>query len=365
MCNDNALVTVVVPAYNVGKYIGECLDSLLHQTVTDHKVIVVNDGSTDETGKIAKKYADAYPDMFCYVEQRNKGLGAARNAGMKLVDTKYVTFLDSDDWLDCHFVECVVRELEKHDEMADIIFTLPWVYDSLTHQVQNWADKVTLEQMFYPEGGYESVGSAVVTKDNPSWMRMYLLEASACRRVFRTHFLKEIRYQFIENTKWEDVWPHFHAIHCAKRCIAVKSSGFVYRVNIANQITSGGGASRLDVAPVFAQILETAIKESWSKAEIAYIIRTFRSFTDWSIQVTNTDYIVPVLKSLHTAYCSIPKHCLKIYRQMFHMGGKDAIMIHLLRSPFYGLLKDYRMRMAGIRLFSKLKRLKAIVRRKK
>lgn len=363
MCNENALVTVVVPAYNVEKYIGECLDSLLHQTVTAHKVIVVNDGSTDETGKIAKKYADAYPNMICYVEQENKGLGAARNAGMKLVDTKYVTFLDSDDWLDCHFVECVVRELEKHDEMADIVFTLPWVYDSLTHQVQNWADKVTLEQLFYPGGGYESVGSAVVTKDTPNWMRMYLLEASACRRIFRTHFLKEIRYQFIENTKWEDVWPHFHAIHCAKRCIAVKSSGFVYRVNIANQITSGGGASRLDVAPVFAQILETAIKENWANAEIAYIIRTFRSFTDWSIQVTNTDYIVPVLKSLHTAYCNIPKHCLKIYRQMFHMGGKDAIMIHLLRSPFYGLLKDYRMRTAGIRLFSKLKHLKAIVRR--
>lgn len=363
MCNDRPLVTFIVPAYNVEKYIGDCLDSLLHQTVMRHKVIIVNDGSTDSTGLIAKEYAEKNPEHFCYYEQENCGLGAARNKGLSMVETPYVTFLDSDDWQDCHFMERVISELEKHDEMVDIIFTLPWVYDSLTHQIQSWSDKVTLERLFYPEGGYETVASSVIAKDNPEWVTMYAMEASACRRVFRTKFLKGIGFCFPEQTKWEDVYPHFYAIHFAKNCVALKSSGFFYRINIANQITSGGGASRLDIAPVFSQILETAIKENWSEREIAYIIKTFRSFTNWTIQVTNVDYAVPVLRSLHVAYCGIPKHYLKVYQQMFRMGRKDALVILLLRSPFYGLLKDYRVRSAGVHFVSKLKRLKSIIRR--
>lgn len=363
MRNENALVTFIVPAYNAEKYIGECLDSLLYQTVKDHKVIVVNDGSKDSTGLIARKYADRYPEMFHYCEQENQGQGTARNVALKLVETQYVTFLDCDDWQDCHFVERLVDEIKNHDEAADIIFTLPWVYNAVTHEKSDWRDKMVFEYLFYPEGGRENVPSRVVTPNDPTWFSLYKLEVSPCRRVFRSQFLKDIHYQFVEGMKWEDALPHFQSLHFAKRCIGLRSSGFVYRTNNSTQTTSGGGVSRMDIAPVFSQILETATQENWSTKEIAYIIRTFRSFTDWTIQVTNMDYIVPVLKSLHAAYRDIPKRCLKAYRNTFHMGGKDTIMIQLLRSPFYGLLKDYRTRNAGMRFVAKLKRLKAMIRR--
>lgn len=359
----NPLVTFIIPAYNAMPYIEECLHSLRYQTRMNHQVIVVNDGSTDESGIVAKKYAENYPEIFAYYEQQNQGQGAARNFALSLVDTPYVTFLDSDDWQDCHFVERLEAELSKHDENVDIVFTLPWVYDSVTHEKLPWRDKQVIDELFYPQGGYEDVPSAVITQSSLHWLRLYEMEVSPCRRVFRTQFLRDINYRFVTGRKWEDVWPHFLSIHHAERCIALRSSGFVYRINNSAQTTSGGGATRKDVAPVFDEILEIAMRENWRAQEIAHIIRTFRAFTDWTIQVTNLDYMDEVMTSLHAVYKKIPKHYIKVYRNTFHMGGKDTFLLVLLRSPMYGLLKDYRIRKAGIKVLSKIKQLMTKFRR--
>ena len=77
------LLTIVVPAYNVEKYLAECLDSLINQTMMNHKIIVVNDGSTDGTDEICHSYADKYPQLITYISQKNNGQGGARNTGLK------------------------------------------------------------------------------------------------------------------------------------------------------------------------------------------------------------------------------------------------------------------------------------------
>lgn len=86
-------LTVIVPMYNVEAYIEQCLHSLLNQSYSDFKVIVVDDGSKDNSAVVAKKYAHDYPEQFTYFYQENKGLGAARNSGMKLVTTDFIAFL--------------------------------------------------------------------------------------------------------------------------------------------------------------------------------------------------------------------------------------------------------------------------------
>lgn len=342
MNTTNPLLTIIVPAYNVERYLDECLSSLLNQTVDDHKVIVVNDGSTDSTGKIAKQYADDYPEMFTYLEQENQGLGATRNRALSLVDTDYVTFLDSDDFQDCMFVEKLKNELSRHENVVDIVFSLPWVMDSITRKISPWRDKILFEQLFYPNGGYENVES--VELNAMSCPRLYALEASACRRIFRTDFLRSIGYTFPVGVKWEDVWPHFASIHHAKCCIGLKSTGFIYRINTSGQITSGGGSSRLDIATVFKYVIDKATVEKWSREEFSYIIHTFYDFTRWTIEVTNTDYINPVLDSLHKLYISIPKTSLRYYYQFFGVTRLDKIIITTLRSPFYKIFRDYRYR---------------------
>ena len=344
--NSIPMLTFVVPVYNVEKYLNECLGSLLHQTKMNHRVIIVNDGSTDASAEIASKYVEQYPDVFSYVYQENQGLGAARNTGLALVDTLYVTFLDSDDWQDCHFVETFEDELSKREEQIDIVFSLPWVYDSVTHEKKEWNDKLLLNQLFYHDGGYETVPSAYITKANTDWMRMYELEASCCRRVFRTAFLKDIGYRFPVGVKWEDVWPHFLAIHHAKCCIAMRGSGFVYRVNQSSQITSSGGKTRMDIAPVFSHVIQTALTEGWADGEIAYIINILWEFSKWSITVTKTDYIVAVLDSIHKLFCDIPKWCFDAHRRWFRRKKTDRLILEmkLLQSPMYVVLRDYLMR---------------------
>lgn len=364
MSLEKPLLTFIIPAYNAENHLDECLDSLLNQTEGDHKVIVVNDGSTDHTGQIAQKYAAEYPKMFQYIEQKNQGQGVARNNAMKWVDTQYVTFLDSDDWQDCFFVEKLKKELSRHEEMPDIIFTLPWIYDSTTHQILQWHDKALFEELFYPAGGYENVPSITRNVTMPGCLRLYELEVSPCRRVFRTEFLKQINYQFLVGVKWEDVWPHFLSIHCAKHCIAMRGSGFFYRINTTHQTTASSGASRLDIAPVFDNVLQTAIRDGWGPHEIAYIIKILWNFTTWSISVTSLDYIDPVLDKLHALFKSIPKQYCKVYRNVCCNGARDWVLMNFLQSPFYKLLRDYRVRQMAGNTIAKINRVRSYFRRR-
>jgi len=89
-------VSIIIPAYNQVKYISDCLDSVIKQTVTDWECIVVNDGSTDNTKNIVLSYIDYYPKIRM-IEQSNKGLSWARNAGLRQAKGEYIQFLDSDD----------------------------------------------------------------------------------------------------------------------------------------------------------------------------------------------------------------------------------------------------------------------------
>lgn len=110
-------VTVIVPAYNSGKVIEKCIRSLRNQTVVPH-VIVINDGSSDETEIKLKKYKNV--DNFLIINQKNQGVSAARNRGIKECKTKYVTFVDPDDHVDRTFIATLLEgfTLAKNVEMS-------------------------------------------------------------------------------------------------------------------------------------------------------------------------------------------------------------------------------------------------------
>lgn len=110
---------IIIPAYNVEKYIRECLDSVVNQkTKYRYRVIVIDDGSTDNTGKIIDEFADR--ENICIIHQANKGFSGARNAGLDLLNSKYVTFVDSDDML---YSDSVIESILNlaMDKGADIV----------------------------------------------------------------------------------------------------------------------------------------------------------------------------------------------------------------------------------------------------
>ncbi|MDE5802555.1 MAG: glycosyltransferase family 2 protein [Lachnospiraceae bacterium] len=94
-----SMVTVIIPAYNAEKYIHRCLESVVHQSYTDYDVLIVNDGSSDNTENILKEYKSKYP-FVDYCNKENGGVSSARNFGMRqLKQSRYVAFVDSDDYV--------------------------------------------------------------------------------------------------------------------------------------------------------------------------------------------------------------------------------------------------------------------------
>ncbi len=97
-------ISVIIPVFNVSKYLGTCLDSVFSQTYEDCEVICVNDGSTDDSGSILSSFSAAHPGMVV-IDQKNSGLSAARNTGLRHAHGEYLLFLDSDDWIEPHALE--------------------------------------------------------------------------------------------------------------------------------------------------------------------------------------------------------------------------------------------------------------------
>ncbi|MBO5833581.1 MAG: glycosyltransferase [Alphaproteobacteria bacterium] len=98
------VVSIIIPIYNVEKYLRRCLDSLIAQTFDDWQAICVNDGSPDNSGEILAEYA-ARDARFKIITKKNAGVSAARNDGIKNADGKYIHFLDADDWVDADFYQ--------------------------------------------------------------------------------------------------------------------------------------------------------------------------------------------------------------------------------------------------------------------
>lgn len=108
-------VSIIIPAYNQGHYLREAIDSALAQTYPDFEVVVVDDGSTDNTSEVAHSYSDT---RVRYVSQENRGLSAARNTGIRNSYGTFLTFLDSDDQFLPVKLEVLVRELEVRPELG-------------------------------------------------------------------------------------------------------------------------------------------------------------------------------------------------------------------------------------------------------
>ena len=347
---EKALLTIIVPAYNVEAYIEECLNSLVNQTVRNHKIIIVNDGSTDKTEEKCLKYKEEYEELITYVYQDNKGLGGARNTGMQYVDTPYLTFLDSDDCLSIKFVEKFSKLMEWTDEKPEMVFTLPWVFDSVTNRILSWKDKEIYDSIFEVKENKSYVKTNV--RKNPE---LYKLEVSSCRKIYKTEFLEDNKFFFPEKLKWEDVPGHFYLLNKANTCMALPEVGFFYRTNQGGQITSGGGKTRLDMVPIFEQLLKVQEENNFIEIERAYVLRLILDFSLWSVEATNVEYIVELLNKLHIFWKKIDKNDLQFYLDNLSQNKEvEKGFVASLMSENYLKLKEYDERYDVMRKYSRV-----------
>ena len=103
------MISVIIPIYNTEKYLKDCINSVLKQTINDYEIILINDGSTDKSKEIAEQYCHDY-DNISLINQSNKGQGAARNVGVVAAKGEYVYFLDSDDTIENNLFEICLKK---------------------------------------------------------------------------------------------------------------------------------------------------------------------------------------------------------------------------------------------------------------
>lgn len=173
-------VSVVVPVYNVEKYIEKCLNSLNNQTLQDIEFIIVNDGSTDGSEQIIKKFLENDSNKFKYVTKENGGLSDARNFGLQYATGDYIAFLDSDDYVDSTIYEKMYNKAQE--EQCDFVeCDFIWKYDN--KEVKDCGEVYNDK--------HEMIQKARVVAWNKLIKRDLLLKANAT-------FPKGLRYEDIE-----------------------------------------------------------------------------------------------------------------------------------------------------------------------
>ena len=111
-------ISIVVPIYNVEKYVKKCIESLIKQTYKNIEIILVDDGSTDSSAEIIDEYANKDSRIIA-IHQKNKGVSSARNTGLKAARGEYIGFVDPDDYVDCQMYEVMVNKLQA--SLADLV----------------------------------------------------------------------------------------------------------------------------------------------------------------------------------------------------------------------------------------------------
>lgn len=113
-------ISIIVPIYNIENYLEKCLQSILNQNFQSYEVILVNDGSTDNSREIAEKYVALNSNLFRLINQENKGLSEARNTGINAANGKYICFVDSDDYIENDYLQKMYETMQHTD--ADMVF---------------------------------------------------------------------------------------------------------------------------------------------------------------------------------------------------------------------------------------------------
>lgn len=153
--NEQAMISVIIPVYNAEAYISECIESIIHQTYHNLQIIVVNDGSRDNSRQICEKYAEQ-DSRVILMNQKHAGVSKARNKALYVAKGKYITFVDSDDWLEPIAYETVLNDMITHK--VEVVFygfykeSSRKQYDTVFQDVGLCGKEEMLRQTIIPKG---------------------------------------------------------------------------------------------------------------------------------------------------------------------------------------------------------------------
>lgn len=237
-----ALITVVIPVYNVEKYLNRCVETVRNQTYKNLEIILVDDGSTDESGKLCDEYA-ASDSRISVIHKENGGLSSARNEGIEHANGQYIGFIDSDDWIapnmfedllslllryDCDISVCGIKRVEKYEETV--------------------AEKFDFENVtLYTSKEYQKKILKVGTQDSNHY---------AVNKLYKLEKMKNVRYPI--GLIDEDVEGTFLAVIEASKIIVTDSVGYFYWINPNSITTQRFDKKQLDFLTICDRVFDIA-----------------------------------------------------------------------------------------------------------
>ncbi len=245
-------ISVIVPIYNTEKYLEKCLISLINQTLQEIEIILVNDGSTDYSEEVAKKIIHEHPDKdIKYFKKENGGLSDARNFGVKQATGEYISFIDSDDFIE----KDLYQRLEKYRKQGiDLIKFKMTTLDEKGDIIQ------ILRGPVFDTCIGEEAFEKLCTKDK-------FLEV-ACIYLYRKEFFIQNQFQYEVGTYHEDFGLTPYLIIKAKTVVSTENYGYYY-LQRENSITSNENANKeekkaYDVLQHYDNAIQRIEKESVS-----------------------------------------------------------------------------------------------------
>lgn len=243
-------ISIIVPVYNIEHYISKCLDSIIAQAFSDFEVILVNDGSTDGSGKICDLYAEK-DKRIRTIHKQNGGVSSSRNAGIKIAQGKYIAFVDGDDWIDKNLYKELYRLcLETGSDIS----------------ICRFGREINGELIKSDEKKY------ILEMDNSEAIRQLfrgeLYRFSLCNKLFKKSCFDKIL--FPEGRIHEDLSTTYRLFANSSKAVFTAYTGYIYVKRENSILTSKFSEKRLDALIGWDEIL-TFMKQNYPQLSTEFI----------------------------------------------------------------------------------------------
>jgi glycosyltransferase EpsH len=323
--SDLVLISVIIPVYNVERYLNQCIESVINQSFSRIEIILVNDGSTDTSTEICNQW-EKKDSRIKVIHQENKGLSGARNKGIEESSGKYLTFLDSDDWLNSDTLELTVKLAEEHE--YDLVF---W------QMIKEYKNKsVYVEGPFGKDLSFigEDMRSLHIRLTGPSGIEMNKPQhidsfASAWGKLYKKSIIDENNIEFVD-TKIigsEDILFNFYYFHYCNSAYYLHMHLIHYRKDNPLSLTKTHGST---LFPRFLNLF-SYLQDGINKLNLGGLYtmalknRIAISMMNIGLSETsprNSNNFIHQIKSLHK-YILHP-----VYRNAYSQFSMDYLPVH-------------------------------------
>lgn len=252
-------VSIILPVYNVAPYLRQSLDSIIAQTLTDIEIICVDDGSTDDSGKILDEYKEK-DNRITVIHKRNAGTGAARNDGLKIATGECIGFVDPDDWILPNMYERLYNILQ--DKELDIVMFTPDVFNDQTQKHEGF--------LYFQDSNFPKIlDDKIFNKDDIS---PFSYPMCVWNKLYRKKLFDDNNIDFAEGLDFEDHKVIFKSLFTAKRIYFIREKLYVYRHSRQGSILSDNDTRMFDHIKIY-DIVENILKETgnWEKFHLDFL----------------------------------------------------------------------------------------------